>query len=223
MDRLFNEAAGARRRFLDRMVLGFDPGHPARVAAYERAMRERTRLLAEPRWDTAWLSALEGQMAEHAMAVAAARAHTVGLLAAAIAEAPPAGAFPQAGIGLDAGFEGRAGEDILAQASVDAEDAYRARLEAGRGRDAAAGRALEGPHRADLAVRHLARDMDAAACSTGEQKALLIGLVLANARALAASAGAPRSCCWTRSPPIWTRAAGPRCSTNSTVWARRPG
>ena len=190
MDRLFAEGAGGRRRFLDRMVLGFDPGHPARVAAYEKAMRERTRLLAEDRRDRAWLAGLEGQMAEHGLAIAAARAHAVRQLAAAIAAAPES-AFPQAAIALDAGFETAPGEDILTIASVDAEDAFRARLEAARGRDAAAGRALEGPHRADLAARHLGKDMDAAACSTGEQKALLIGLVLANARALAAGQGAP--------------------------------
>lgn len=190
MDRLFVEAAGGRRRFLDRVVMGFDPGHAARVTAYERAMRERTRLLAEPRRDRGWLAALEAQMAEHAIAIATARALAVQRLEAAISQGRDT-AFPKARVRLDAGFEIAGGEDILALPSVDAEDALRARLEDARGRDAAAGRALEGPHRADLHVHHAARGMAAAACSTGEQKALLIGLVLANARALAGATGAP--------------------------------
>ncbi len=187
MDRLFIEGAGGRRRFLDRMVLGFDAGHSARVTAYEKAMRERTRLLAETTsWDRSWLSALESQMAEHGVAVAAARAHVVSQLAAAIAEHDD-GPFPRAGLALEAGIDAA----LLEGPAVDAEDALIAALEKARGRDAAAGRALEGPHRADLRVTHLAKGMEAEACSTGEQKALLIGLVLANARLHCASFGAP--------------------------------
>ncbi len=190
MDRLFAEGAGGRRRFLDRMVLGFDPGHSARVSSYERAMRERTRLLAEDTWNTSWLAALEGQMAEHGIAIAVARAHIISQLAAAIAEhtGPDAGAFPRASIALASGF---ADATLQTGASVDAEDAFAKRLASSRGRDAAAGRALEGPHRADMLVRHAPKNMDAQACSTGEQKALLIGLVLANARLHCASFGAP--------------------------------
>jgi len=193
MDRLFMEGAGGRRRFLDRMVLGFDAGHASRVSSYERAMRERTRLLTEDRWNKSWLAALEGQMAEHGIAIAVARANVIDQLAAAIAEhdGPGSSEFPRALITLASGFKDAADTDLQSMASVDAEDAFATRLDAGRGRDAAAGRALEGPHRADMLVRHAPKNMDAQACSTGEQKALLIGLVLANARLHCASFGAP--------------------------------
>jgi len=193
MDRLFIESASGRRRFLDRMVIGFDPGHSSRVTSYERAMRERTRLLGEDTWDASWLSALEAQMAEHGIAIAVARAHMIGQLIAAIGEHADTGAsaFPRADVSLASGFEADIGAEIGAAASVDLEDRFAARLATSRNRDAAAGRALEGPHRADLLVRHAAKNMDAQACSTGEQKALLIGLVLANARAICASFGAP--------------------------------
>lgn len=208
MDRLFMDAATGRRRFLDRMVVGFDAGHAARISAYERAMRARTRLLAEGRADASWLAALEAQMAEHGIAIAVARSHVIGELTAAIAnqaaanqgtsgplgEAGDVGdagtAFPRAAIALSSGLTASV-EDKLRTAAVDAEDAFAAHLAAARPRDAAAGRALEGPHRADMLVRHAPKNMDARACSTGEQKALLIGLVLANARAHRARFGAP--------------------------------
>lgn len=193
MDRLFIEGAGGRRRFLDRMVLGFDAGHSSRVSSYEKAMRERTRLLAEDNWNASWLSALEGQMAEHGVAIALARTHLIGQLKAAIAEheGPSDTAFPKAQVALASGFSDEVDARLGSAASVDVEDAYAALLKSARGRDAAAGRALEGPHRADMLVRHASKNMDAQACSTGEQKALLIGLVLANARLHCASFGAP--------------------------------
>lgn len=193
MDRLFMEGAGGRRRFLDRMVLGFDAGHSSRVTSYEKAMRERTRLLAEDNWDASWLSALEAQMAEHGIAIALARSHIIGQLAAAIAEheGPSDTAFPKADVALASGFSDGVAGALDTTPSVDLEDAFAKRLAASRGRDAAAGRALEGPHRADMLVRHAPKNMDAQACSTGEQKALLIGLVLANARLHCASFGAP--------------------------------
>lgn len=186
MDRLFADGAGARRRFLDRLVMGFDRAHAARAAAYERALRERNRLLADDVRDEAWLSALEGQMAEHGVALAAARVEAVARLKGAI-DAAGEGAFPRADLALEGTLEAGLGE---VTAALDLEDRFQAELAAARPRDRAAGRTLDGPHRTDLLVRHRAKDADARACSTGEQKALLIGLVLANARLLAASDGA---------------------------------
>ncbi|MBX3560641.1 MAG: DNA replication/repair protein RecF [Sphingomonas sp.] len=161
MDRLFTEPASGRRRFLDRLVLALAPGHATHAARYDAAMRARNKLLAEDGpWDEAWLAALEGRMAEHGTALAEARAATVAALAERLAAAPD-GPFARALIALEGG---------------EAAD-----LAASRARDAAAGRTLAGPHRADLAVTHAAKAQPAAFCSTGEQKALLIGLVLAHA------------------------------------------
>ena len=165
MDRLFAEAASGRRRFLDRLVLALHPGHGVHAARYEAAMRARNKLLAEELPDAAWLAALEARMAEHGGAIAAARAETVASLAGRLAAAPE-GPFARAGLAIEGGDE--AGD-------------LAARLAAGRSRDAAAGRALSGPHRADLAVTHLGKGQPASLCSTGEQKALLIGLILAHA------------------------------------------
>jgi DNA replication and repair protein RecF len=173
MDRLFADAASGRRRFLDRLVLALNPGHATHAARYEAAMRARNKLLAEegPR-DEAWLTALEARMAEHGAAVAEARADAVAALAERLAEAPE-GPFARAGPALEGGDE-----TDLAQA-----------LALGRSRDAAAGRTLAGPHRTDLAVLHLGKSQPAASCSTGEQKALLIGLILAFADLVAERAG----------------------------------
>ena len=173
MDRLFADAASGRRRFLDRLVLALDPGHATHAARYEAAMRARNKLLAEagPR-DEAWLTALEARMAEHGAAVAEARAAAVSALAGRLAEAPE-GPFARAGLALEGGEE-----PDLAQA-----------LALGRGRDAAAGRTLAGPHRTDLAVTHLGKNQLASSCSTGEQKALLIGLILAFADLVAERSG----------------------------------
>ncbi len=178
MDRLFIEGAAGRRRFLDRLVLALDPEHGSRAAAYEQAMRERTRLLKEGRSDAGWLAALEAAMAEHGMALTAARRRFVARLGAALAVTPENSPFPRAQVAIESGL----GEDGGAAA-------FEARLTRARARDAAAGRALEGPHRADLVVRHKPKDMEARYCSTGEQKALLIGLVLAHARLMRARDG----------------------------------
>lgn len=184
MDRLFMESAGARRRFLDRLVMGFDPGHGSRANAYEKALRERNRLLAENIRDDAWLTALEEQMAEHGVALAAARIETVARLKGAIEAGATmdTSAFPRAGLALEGTLEAA----LANTAAVDLEDRFRAALAAARPRDGAAGRTLEGPHRSDLLVRHSAKNNDARICSTGEQKALLIGIIMAHARLISA-------------------------------------
>ena len=178
MDGLFTGPAGDRRRFLDRLVLSVDPGHGRRSLDYEKAMRGRNRLLAEGSRDRAWFDAIESSMAEAGVAIAAARVETVGLLKAMIEQLPRDGPFPKADIDLTGGIEARIGRGP----AVEIEEAFRQALAAGRERDRAAGRTLDGPHRADLVVRHRPKDMPAELCSTGEQKALLVGLVLSHAR-----------------------------------------
>jgi DNA replication and repair protein RecF len=186
MDRLFIEGAGNRRRFLDRLVYGFVPEHLAALAAYEQAMRERNRLLKLGRQDDRWLAALEDGMAGHAVAIAAARRQVLARLAqAARAAADPA--FPAADLALDGTLE----MALDGAPALSVEDDFRASLAKRRAIDAAAGATTEGPHRSDLTVIHRAKAMPAADCSTGEQKALLIGIVLANARLAAADRGAP--------------------------------
>lgn len=171
MDRLFAAPAGDRRRFLDRLVLALAPGHASHATRYEAAMRERNRLLAEQRGaDPAWLSALEARMAEHGAALDRARLETVTALADRLAQAP-AGPFARAAVRLD----GEAVEPV----------AFAEALAISRRRDAAAGRALIGPHRADLAVTHADKRQPAALCSTGEQKALLLTVMLAHAELVA--------------------------------------
>ncbi|WP_419907516.1 DNA replication/repair protein RecF [Hoeflea sp.] len=177
MDGLFTGSASDRRRFLDRQVLAIDPGHGRRVLDYERAMRSRNRLLSEGRRDPAWLSGIETQMAELGIAIALARRELIAMMTKLIDERQEDGPFPQAGLQLDDFLVQLPGDNAAEQ-----EEALAAQLEAGRERDAAAGRTLTGPHRSDLKVRHRGKDMDAAHCSTGEQKALLVGLVLAHAR-----------------------------------------
>lgn len=178
MDGLFTGPAADRRRFLDRLVLTIDPAHGRRALDYEKAMRGRNRLLAEGSRDGAWFDAIETQMAETGAAIAAARFEMVRLLKAMIERTPDEGPFPKADLALSGVLE--AG---LAQgAAIDAEEDFRQRLAEGRERDRAAGRTLEGPHRSDLLVRHRPKDMPAELCSTGEQKALLVGLVLSHAR-----------------------------------------
>jgi DNA replication and repair protein RecF len=174
MDRLFAGSAGDRRRFLDRLVLALDPTHAHHSTRYDAAMRARTKLLAEPETaDAAWLTALEEAMVEHGTAVAEARARTVAALDERLSAAPE-DEFARAEIALD----GWSASDL------------RQALPHNRARDAAAGRATEGPHRQDLAVTHRGKRMPAARCSTGEQKALLLGLVLAHAELVAARRGA---------------------------------
>lgn len=175
MDRLFVEGPGERRRFLDRLTLALAPGHAHHSTRYEAAMRQRNRLLAdEAPADPQWLSALEARMTEHGAAIHAARRDAVTALAERLA-AQPEGIFARAGLAIE-GWEG------------DAETLAR-ELREGRRRDAAAGRTLAGPHRTDLLVTHLGKAQPAHLCSTGEQKALLLGLVLAHAELVADRVG----------------------------------
>jgi DNA replication and repair protein RecF len=184
MDGLFTGAASDRRRFLDRLVLTLDPGHASRVGDFEKAMRQRNRLLEEPRPDARWLDGVEHTMAELAVAVATARDQAVAKLAAALAERA-GGVFPDPGISIEGDFEAGLG----GRASVDVEADYRADLGRSRRRDAAAGRTLKGPHRCDLTVVHRLRGVPAALASTGEQKGLLIALILAHARLVREASG----------------------------------
>ncbi len=183
MDGLFTGSSSDRRRFLDRLVLSLDPTHGRRASDFERAMRSRNRLLSEGRFDPAWLTAIETQMAELGIAMAAARHEMLGLLQSLSvnsAETP----FPTPALVLEGFMDG--GMD---RPAADLEEDYLETLRNGRGRDAAAGRTLEGPHRVDLLVRHQEKDIEASRCSTGEQKALLIGLILAHARLTADMTG----------------------------------
>ena len=175
MDRLFLEGAGGRRRFLDRLVLALEPGHAVHSARYEAAMRARNKLLGEERPDSEWLNALEARMAEHGIAIAEARGSAIAALSERLADAPE-GPFARASISLE-GWEPASGERT------------REELARGRGRDAAAGRTLAGPHRTDLSVTHAGKNQPAARCSTGEQKALLLGLILAHADLVADRSG----------------------------------
>jgi DNA replication and repair protein RecF len=177
MDPLFNGPASERRRFLDRLVLAVDAQHSSRVAALERSLRSRNRLLEDAPGDPHWLDAVEHETAEVAVAVAAARAETVGRLSAALAARNEAPEFPQAEIALQGWME----QLLPDHSAVEIEDRYRTLLKDNRARDAAAGRTLDGPHLSDLAVSHASKNIPAAEASTGEQKALLIRLVLAHA------------------------------------------
>jgi DNA replication and repair protein RecF len=174
MDRLFVEGASERRRFLDRLVLALEPAHARHTTRYDAAMRQRNRLLGEDQpADPDWLAALEAQMAEHGVAIAQARAALVRALDERIA-ASAEGPFARAALALEGWSDSGALQHELAQ---------------GRARDASAGRTLSGPHRSDLAVTHHAKGQAAARCSTGEQKALLLGIVLAHADLVAEQAG----------------------------------
>ena len=192
MDGLFNGPASERRRFLDRLVLAVDAEHGSRVNALERALRSRNRLLEDARPDPHWLDAIEHETAELAVAVAALRVETVSRLQAVLAARQdrkdskgPASAFPAADIMLEGWME----KLVLLHPSVDVEDRYRTVLRDNRARDAAAGRTLDGPHLSDLTVIYEPKNIPAADASTGEQKALLIGLVLAHAELLAEMSG----------------------------------
>lgn len=175
MDRLFVEGPGERRRFLDRLTLALAPGHAHHSTRYEAAMRQRNRLLAdEAPADPEWLSALEARMAEHGAEIDMARRAMVTALAERIASQPES-VFARAALAIE-GWQGDA-------------QALARDLREGRRRDAAAGRTLAGPHRADLLVTHLGKGQPAHLCSTGEQKALLLGLVLAHAELVADRVG----------------------------------
>ena len=174
MDRLFTDSPSGRRRFLDRLVLALEPDHARQAARYEAAMRARNKLLSDyDRADPAWLDALEAAMSEHGAAITEARARTVSALQDRLA-LQPAGPFARAFIALE-----------NSEAAIDSPS-----LRAARARDATAGRTLSGPHRADLSVRHADKNQPAERCSTGEQKALLLGITLAHADLVADRRGA---------------------------------
>lgn len=181
MDGLFTASPGERRRFLDRLIQSLDPGYRTCLSHFERAMRQRNKLLETGETSSAQYEGLEMQMAETGVAMAAARLDTVTRLSALVAPtqsndtAPP---FPWATLALDGLLEQR----LESEAAVDVEDIYRDVLAQNRNRDRVAKRTLDGPHRSDLIVGHGPKSAPARSCSTGEQKALLIGLVLAHAR-----------------------------------------
>jgi len=179
MDGLFTGPASERRKFLDRLVLAIDPLHGRRVVDFEKAMRGRNRLLAEESTQSQWLDAVEAQMAELGTAIAAARMELVTLLSNVIIKNnDPNSPFPDALLAMDGTLETAHGD----MASSDLETEYAERLRAARWSDKGAGRTLEGPHRSDLKVSHGPKGMVASLCSTGEQKALLVGIILAHAR-----------------------------------------
>ncbi len=185
LDRLFLDGASERRRFVDRLVTALHPEHAGDVAAYENALRQRARLLGEGNRDPHWFTALEDTMARHGVALAANRADTVQRLDAAARLG--IGPFPRAALAMAGEIDGW----IAAMAAIDAEDRLRATLAQNRLRDAEAGTTSCGPHRSDLAVRHLDLDLPAAEGSTGQQKALLVSIALAHARLVALSRGRP--------------------------------
>lgn len=186
MDSLFVGAPSERRRFVDRLALAVDAEHGSRINALDRALRSRNRLLEDPRPDPHWLDAVEHETAELAVAVAGLRVETVRRLEAVLASRKDA-AFPPAAIALEGSLE----QLIPAHPAGEIEERYRTVLRDNRARDAAAGRTLDGPHLTDFAVTYAAKGVAAAEASTGEQKALLIGLILAQARLIAAMTSSP--------------------------------
>jgi DNA replication and repair protein RecF len=185
MDGLFMGAASERRRFFDRLVLAIDSEHSARVAALDRCLRSRNRLLEVRNFDDHWCDAIERETAELAVAVAAMRGQTLTKLAAMLRARGTQSAFPSAGITLDGWMENA----LMSEPATSIEDRYREILRQGRARDAAAGRTLDGPHLTDFQVVYAPKNIAARDASTGEQKALLIGLVLAHANLVAEMAG----------------------------------
>lgn len=191
MDRLFQDASSARRKFLDRMVFAFDPGHSGRMTRYENAMRQRARLLQESGpggTDPAWLSALEATMAETGVAIAAARQDFVRKLQQGVERTPAdiQAHFPKARLSV----RGTVEELVRRVPALEVEDMLRYQLQESRALDSKTGGAATGPHKSDLQVIYDLKNMPADQCSTGEQKALLIGIVLAHGRMIAAERGA---------------------------------
>jgi DNA replication and repair protein RecF len=185
MDGLFTGAASERRRFFDRLVLAIDSEHSARVSALDRSLRSRNRLLEVRNFDDHWCDAIERETAELAVAVAAMRGQTLTKLAAMLRARGTQSAFPSADITLDGWMENA----LMSEPATSVEDRYREILRQGRVRDAAAGRTLDGPHLTDFQVVYAPKSMPARDASTGEQKALLIGLVLAHANLVAEMTG----------------------------------
>lgn len=190
MDRLFLEGSAARRRFLDRLVFAFDPGHSGRVTRYENAMGQRSKILRESEVpDSRWLDALESTMAETGVAIAAARVDFVRRLQTACdrADINENALFPKARLRAAGTIE----ELLTRIPALEAEELFRYQLRETRRPDAVTGGAATGPHKGDLAVTYIAKDMPASQCSTGEQKALLLGIIVAHARLIAAERGSP--------------------------------
>lgn len=186
MDRLFLDSASHRRRFLDRLIFAFDSGHAGRVSRYENALGQRARLLKEGRADPAWLEALELQMAETGVAIAAARVDFCIRLQEAC-RCDCESLFPQAHLSVRGTME-----EVLSHVpALEAENLFQKQLLQSRSKDAFTGGAAVGPHRSDLCVSYAVKNMPAAQCSTGEQKALLSGIILAHARLIAAERDAP--------------------------------
>lgn len=187
MDRLFLDGASGRRRFFDKLVFTFDPAHAGRVTRYENAMSQRSKLLREGKGDDYWLKALETQMAETGIAIAAARLDFIQRLQAGIdaGDAAEDLFFPRANISLSGTVE----ELLVSTPAVEVENMLLYQLSQSRSRDAETGGAASGPHKTDLLVRFAAKNMPADQCSTGEQKALLIGLVLSHARLIKSEKG----------------------------------
>lgn len=185
LDQLFLEGQSARRKFYDRLVYSFEPDHAGHVSAYEQAMRERNQLLQDRRTDAAWFAALERKMAEHAVVVAAFRLQTMERLNTVISQSPRN--FPKATLELHGAVEDMLQAGISA---VEAEQRFCELLAFSRVEDGHAGRTGQGIHRTELLVFHLAKGMEAAQCSTGEQKAVMLSIVLAQARARALWRGA---------------------------------
>jgi DNA replication and repair protein RecF len=185
MDRLFSDGAAGRRRFLDRLVLGLDPAHATRASAYEHSLRERARLLKGGRYDPAWLGILEERMAQGGVEMAVARRHTVARLNEACAQG--IGPFPAAQLAVAGSVE----DSLESLTPPEALSKLRNALAASRRTDAESGGAAIGPHRSDLMVRHGDKNEPAEQCSTGEQKAVLVAIVLGQARIQADLCGQP--------------------------------
>ncbi len=186
MDRLFMDSSRERRKFLDRLIFSFDPGHSGRISRYENVLSQRSKLLREGSGDDAWLSALEQQMAETGIAISAARLDFVNRLQAAC-EVADKTYFPLALLKVKGGIE----EMLVSSPALEVEDSFKYQLLESRSRDALTGGAVIGPHKSDLLVVYADNNMPASQCSTGEQKALLIGVVLAHARLVKAERGEP--------------------------------
>lgn len=185
MDRLFLDAASGRRRFLDRMIFAFDPAHAGRVTRYENALAQRARLLREGRAEPSWIGGLETQMAESGISIAAARVDFIERLQG-VGHRRGGDHFPVADVALSGFLEDR----LFSGSALQVEEIFLETLQKSRGQDALTGGASVGPHRTDLLVTYHAKAMPAAHCSTGEQKALLIGLILSHADLLQAEKGA---------------------------------
>lgn len=186
MDRLFLDSSRERRKFLDRLVFTFDPGHSGRVTRYENAMRQRSKLLQDGKGDPAWLEGLEAQMAETGIAIAAARLDFIQRLQSAC-DASDHQHFPLSKLNA----KGTVEELLRNATALEVEDMFKYQLSESRGVDMLTGGAATGPHKSDLTVHYAEKNMPADQCSTGEQKALLIGIILAHARLIAAERGAP--------------------------------